>query len=663
MTDTFDASLISWVMDQAQIDNLCVAIETAIEVVIDLETTGLDEHATGKDKSWPCPARISLASLTLPQPDEEGDPSTFVVPLSHPDGPLRNVWVKVLRQICQTIVNYERPVVNQNMKFDSRWIFAHTGVNLAPLISWDTELAQHLQDENESTKLKEVVPRLFGITRWDDFNLSTPGASEKVPLFDLGLYAARDTYWTWKLAQYQRHLMFIGTQDEPEDSEEVQDARLGSLALWCSMPTVRTLASMEQRGIALDRDWVEARLAEDQRIESELSKVLISRYEIDGEPSFAATSNWFAAWSAAAVEAGDLRIGALTPTGKPQWSKSVLTRQARNGSEVATDLLALRKVIKEQEFLNSWLSYVTPDGLIHSTYYAGRNYQEWSSAAKGTVTGRLSSGSPNMQQVTKPLKPAFVPRPGFYFAELDYSQIELRLAAFVSRCKPMMQAFQEGQDLHQLTAAQTTSKSLADVTPAERQNAKAVNFGYVFGMSAEGFRDYAETSYGVILTDLEAVQSRVAFFELWDGMEDWHMRVMRRVRRDGQVVSPLGRVRRLPDVWSGSEYKVGHAERQAINSPVQSFASDLMQMSAASIEGMLPGVEPVPDVALVGTVHDSIMVEVPIHDWKRATARCMKRMMGMDEVLRRLGCDLDVPLGVEATVGTRWGLADIGIIS
>src|SRR5690606_41252638 len=98
------------------------------------------------------------------------------------------------------------------------------------------------------------------------------------------------------------------------------------------------------------------------------------------------------------------------------------------------------------------------------------------------------------------------------------------------------------------------------------------------------------------------------------------------------------------------------------SSDLQGFASDLMQIAAASIEGNLPGYDPVPGVRLIGTVHDSIVAEVPEGDWKRATGRCMQRMLNLHPVLERMGCHLDVPLGVEATVSTRWGLADVGII-
>lgn len=656
--DLFDPRTVSWVMDSRGLEHLETALRLCERVVIDLETTGLDAHAVrGGLSNGGYPARIVAASLTLPtsESSETDLPPTFVLPLSHPESPWRGQWKTVVTWLVQTMAAVGKPIENHNLKFDLRWLYAHSGeVDLTDLFEWDTQVGSHLLDENESTKLKETVPRLFGIERWDDFDFTKPGAAERAPLIDLGLYAARDTFWTWMLGRRQRSIMFLDDSgEEPVISEEVMDARIGLLAQYCAMPTARTLTQMEQRGLVLDVDAVHSRIAELREEAAEAYAVLVDRYPVDSgsEPSFAPTSRWFKEWAAAAVEAGDLRVTALTPSGVPQWDKAVLTRQARTGSETAQTLLTLRTAGKRLEFLEAWLKVVTPDSTIHTTYHSAR-----------VLTGRLSSSDPNMQQVTSNLKPMFVPRPGYLLAELDYSQIELRAAAHIAQCEPMIAAFQRGDDLHQILASTIAEVPLEEVTKDQRQAGKSANFGLLYGMSAEGFREYAETVYGVIFTPEEAEDVRQAFFDQWVGMSDWHDEMIRRARRTGMVVSPLGRVRRLPNIH-GDGRAASHAERQAINSPVQSFASDMMQMAAASIHGNLPGTSPVPGVHLVGTVHDSIIAEVPEDDWQRATARCMNRMIDLEPHLKRLGCVLTVPLAVEAVVGTRWGLGDVGIIA
>ena len=315
-------------------------------------------------------------------------------------------------------------------------------------------------------------------------------------------------------------------------------------------------------------------------------------------------------------------------------------------------LLALRQAVKRSEYLTSWLGVVTPQRTIHTTYHAGR-----------VVTGRLSSSDPNIQQVTKSLKPAFVPKySGNVIAELDFSQIELRVAAFISRCEPMLEAFRQGQDLHRLFGARLTGKAPEDVTDGERKAAKAGNFGLLYMMSANGFQRYAEDVYDVSFTADESAAVHRAFYEMWDGIGAWHVRSIQKARLDGQIVSPIGRVRRLPDIHSPNGQKVGWAERSSVNSPVQGFASDCMQLAAAWIGGFVKGSGPVPNAEIVGTVHDSIVIEAPAEIWEPVVRECMDRMVRVGELLPALGCTLDVPLAVEAKVGSRWGLADVGVL-
>jgi DNA polymerase-1 len=659
VADDFDPGTVTWVLTEHDLEHLLAAIDRAEEVVADLETTGLDEHAyLGGARNGGYPARIVLAALTLPTAgDPPLQPSTWVLPLSHPDSPWIGRWRRTMRRVAEAMA--DRAWVNANVKFDSRWTWAHTKVDLSHVIGWDTKVSSHLLDENSSTKLKERAPATFGVERWDDFDLSVPGAAERVPMFDLGLYAARDTYWTWRLAELHRRQMFLAQSEgeavePPDNPEDIENAKLGRLAVWCSMPTVATLSAVEQRGMRLDVDWVRRELAEHLESARGLAESMAGRYPaagLDERWSFAPTSLWFQAWTQAAVKAGDLAITALTGTGKPQWSRGVLGRQARAGSLVAQGILDQRSHDKKAQFLASWLNYVTPEGLIHCEYNSG-----------SVVTGRLSSSNPNMQQVTASLRPAFVPRDGCVFIDLDYSQIELRVVAFVSRSEPMLEAFRNGWDLHRMVAAQITGKSEADVLPHERQHGKAANFGLVYGMGAAGFRAYAEDVYGVTMTAEEAQTATRAFFETWDGVQQWHQRVIRRVHSTGQVVSPIGRVRRLPDIYDGNDERVSGAERAAINSPVQGFASDLMMMAASSIEGTLPGHEPVRGAAIVATVHDDIVVEAPEDDWERVGAECVERMVSIGSVLTRMDCRLDVPLAAEAKIGTRWGLSDVGVL-
>src|SRR6478752_3458046 len=285
VSDDFDLSTVTWAMDEESLGFLCEAIEQCDLVVADLETTGLDEHAvSGGATNGGYPARVALASFTLPTDVVHlGTPTTWVLPLSHPDSPWSGKWRMTLRRVALAIQEADRPISNHNVKFDARWVYAYTWVDLSRQIVWDTQMSSHLLDENSSTKLKERAPQTFGVPPWDEFDLSKPGAAERVPLFDLGLYAARDTYWTWRLHEYHRTAMFLGefVDERPEAPEEIESARLGRLAVWCAMPTTATLTAIEQRGFLLDTDWTQGELADHRAHAAKLTVELSEKYHMN----------------------------------------------------------------------------------------------------------------------------------------------------------------------------------------------------------------------------------------------------------------------------------------------------------------------------------------------------------------------------------------------
>lgn len=661
---------ITWVWGKEDLKGLVRAIHESSEIVMDLETTGLDEYAeAGGDTNGGYPARIVLAALTLPSADRaeagaydwrtfDGEqPMTYLVPLSHPASPLLGSWRKVMAIIGREINRSGKPFVNANIKFDARWVFAQTGVDLSDRIEWDTTVSSQLVDTEARTRLKIRAARDFGIEEWDDFDLGTPGAAERVDLIQLGEYAARDTYYTWKIEQEHRDQMFLTGDEEPFDSDDIQMARLGKVATYVAMPTVRTLTKVEQRGFLLDVDWVHAKIEEMDALRLKACEDILGLYGTEPAPApakdgvtTAATSKWFQGFVAQAIEAGDLRVTARTDSGNAQWNKAVLIAQQRQGSPAADALLRHRDATKTLEFLRSWLELRDPNNVIHATYNVGF-----------VKTGRLSSSNPNVQQISARLKPAFIPRPGHVLLDLDYSQVELRVAAFISRSAPMVEAFQRGDDLHRLLAAKIAGKAPEDVTSMERKRAKAGNFGLLYGMSPGGFQAYAATAYDVSLTLAEAQAVHSAFFEMWDGMRQWHERSKRRAYERGYVTSPIGRTQWLSDLYSKSSFKASHAERNALNSPVQGFGSDLMQMAAASIMGTLPGY-PLPRVEgahVVATVHDEICIEVPEDRWQEILVECKRRMEDVNTFLRPLDCQMDVPIVAGPSAGTRWGVHDL----
>lgn len=662
----FDPRSVTHVLQRPQVDALLGALDAAEVVVLDLETTGLNEH-------WAY-ARVVTLALTIPTLDEDGEetayPQTYVVGLSHPDAPMHRVWREVLRQIVARILRNRLGVIGHNVKFDVRWLTALVGVDLTDLILRDTGLSSHLLDENQSAALKIRACLTFGIDKWIDFDWKIieaqqkrdseyPNCSllaERVDYFTMALYNARDTYWTWRLDQH--HCRELGLLPEAReellamgDRDSTNALRLGQYYQRVGMAGVKTLTGIEQFGMQLDRKWCDERLAHLDQIAAnaylELNDLYVEQTgdyvehackKLDMTLSYEPTALWFKHWAKVMCDAGLLRVLGLTGTGEASWTKEILARLDRMGFAAAMVLSAYRKSSKEAQFIRSWFERTGSDDRIHPTY----NYFK-------VVTGRLSSSDPNAQQIPKTAKNAFTASPGNLLVTADYSQIELRVAAHMAQCQPMIDAFNRGEDLHRTMAALMAGIDPSEVTPEQRQKAKAANFGFLFGMGAEKFVKYAEDQYGVTFTEEEAVEIRDAFFSTWDGMAQWHRKQEDDAQRWGYVRSPLGRLRRLPAIWSGDGYRRAEAGRQAINSPTQAIASDTMLLAASLISKNFPAIRP------VALVHDAILCEVPESN-AILSARLIKVTMETTVLpeLRALGCELSVPLVADVAIGRSW---------
>lgn len=669
----FDPASVTHVLQRPQVDDLLRALDASCGVIVaDLETTSVNEH-------WAY-ARVVTLAVTIPHLDLDGQemayPHTYVVGLSHPDAPMHRVWRDVLRQIVFRIRRNGIRLIGHNIKFDIRWLTAITGVDLTDLILRDTGLSSHLLDENSAAALKSRAMATFGIEKWIDFDWNVlelqqlkdpryphcPLLAERVDYFTMALYNARDTYWTWRLDQHHCNELGLtpGAQEDllaMGDRDSTNALRLGQYYQRVGMNSVRTLTGIEQFGMQLDRPWCDERLALLDKTATEAHERLNEMYleqtgltaheackASDMLLSYEPTALWFKHWAKVMCDAGLLRVLGLTGTGEASWTKEILARLDRMGFAAAQVLSAYRKSTKEAQFIRSWFERTGTDDRIHPTY----NYFR-------VVTGRLSSSDPNAQQIPKTAKNAFTASPGSLLVTADYSQIELRVAAHMAKCQPMIDAFNRGEDLHRTMAALMAGIDPSEVTPEQRQKAKAANFGFLFGMGAEKFVKYAEDMYGVTFTEEEAVEIRDAFFSTWDGMAQWHQKQERDAQQWGYVRSPLGRLRRLPAIWSGDGYRRSEAARQAINSPTQAIASDTMLL-AASLIARRDYLRP------VALVHDAVLVEVP-EARAQECAREIKELMerGVLPELAILGCDLLVPLVSDVAIGRNW--ADCELLS
>ncbi len=649
-TKSFDPSKIKHCFTVAEVNRLIARMSDLAgeTLVYDLETTCLNE--------WLPYSRVSMATFTF------GEDENYCVPLSHPDSPFRGYWKSVLRTLATAML--QNRWVGQNLPFDVRWVFATTGVDLTDCIETDTMLGSHLLDDLSTTSLKPRAAKVFDIPQWDDFDfkviekeqekdpkihlIRTPRLSERVPYMQLATYATADTYWTWRLLKYQEqqlkldpHVRSSMESEQDLSNDDLEVLRMGRYKQAIGDLAVSSLSKMSIHGMKANRPWCEARLQENEVRIQELAKELVGWPEVEppaGDWSFNPNSLWFKEWADRMVRFGYLREVGITDKGAVSWDEACLKRNVRLGMTAAAILMDLRTRTTENQFLRVWLQTSEIDGRIHANFNFAR-----------TRTGRLSSSDPNLQQVSRVMKEGFEAEFGYNLVTADYSMVELRIAAHLGKIKPIQKALWDGIDLHKLTASQVAGVMLDMVTKDMRQNAKAVNFGFLFGMGAPKFVSYAEDTYEAFFTHEEAELARRAFYATWEGLHEWHEERRQEVRTTGQVVCPLGRIRRLPDGLSRNKYWRGQAERQAINTPVQSTASDMMLVAVNEMcrRGW----------KTVAIVHDAMICEVEEARTEEC-AREMKNVMELyvpDYLKRKLGFELSVPLVADTSYGRSWG--------
>jgi len=262
----------------------------------------------------------------------------------------------------------------------------------------------------------------------------------------------------------------------------------------------------------------------------------------------------------------------------------------------------------------------------------------------GAATGRLSSSNPNLQNIPirtelgREIRAAFIPRDGWKLIVADYSQIELRLLAHMSGDPVLVEAFRNGEDIHTRTAAEVFGVAPLMVTPELRRNAKAVNFGIIYGLSAFGL------SAQLGIPRYEAERYIQGYFERYRGVKAFIERTIAEVRESGISRTLFGRLRPIPDINSRNPNARGFAERTAVNTPLQGTAADLIKLAMIKIDGALS--EGGYRTAMLLQVHDELLFEAP-PDEVDAVAALVKREM---ESVHRL----EVPLIVDVGVGANW---------
>lgn len=646
---------------KANLDKVMKILDMTDEIYIDIETT-MNEYYEADAKM------VSLAATCVViKPLGNKARVVFAIPLWHPESPWRNQWQTVLRIFAKHAKGIKR-VVAHNASFDCKWLIWN-GVKLYP--TFDTMLAVHLLNENVQKGLKPQAMSRLGVPPW---GIDTGNLTAK-PIAEVLHYNVLDTWY-----------MYWIKQQLVEEFKE--QPRLARIFKFETMPAQRDLIDSELRGIWIDVPIlierkpegerrlleVEAKIREAARlpardsdewphtIQRRLLKSGMREKRIDLEENFNASqfARWMLfTWCGLPIIARGKDKPDGSP-GEPSMAEEVLMALKDKHPVVEFMLDRVTKQKHLSSFLNPYSELYDEDHRIHTTFKLA-----------GTVTGRLSSGKAdadkisgsrgkmrgvNLQQVPRDpfIKGIFGAPPGWTFVESDYSQIELRVAAFLADETTMKHIYSIGGDIHRSTTARVMGIPESEVTSKSRKEVgKPVNFGFLYAMGWKTFIDTAFRSYGAVFSESEARGAREAYFQLFPKLLPWHARQRRLVNEYGRVQSPLGRVRHLPDIYSPDKSVRNEAERQAINSPVQGFASDMAVISMIEINRIFR--ERNIEGYCLGLVHDAINYEIRDDYLPEALPIIKDTMENMDLVYKKFGTVVDIPIIADVAVGHHWG--------
>ena len=408
------------------------------------------------------------------------------------------------------------------------------------------------------------------------------------------------------------------------------DARgLRELYATIELPLARVLARMERTGIRIDPVELK-RLSE--LMETDIARLTAQIHGLAGK-----VFNISSPQQLGRVLFEDLHLPAPVKYGKGK----VISTAADVLEELAADHEIVRQVLEYRQLTKLKGTYVDALPLLIDPH-TGRLHTSFNQT--GAATGRLSSSNPNLQNIPirtelgREIRAAFVPREGWKLLVADYSQIELRLLAHLSEDPLLMEAFRNGEDIHTRTASEVLGVPPLAVTPEARRNAKAVNFGIVYGISAFGLAAQLGISRG------EAEKYIKNYFMRYAGVRRFLDQTIAHVRETGVTRTLFGRERPIPDINSRNPSARGFAERTAVNSPLQGAAADLIKLAMVRIDRALDAGGH--QSAMLLQVHDELVFECPPEETEEVSRLVRREMEG--------ACQLNVPLLVDIGTGDNW---------
>ena len=500
-----------------------------------------------------------------------------------------------------------------------RHVLQNLGIDLQPLKS-DVLLASYvLNSVAVKHKLPDIIRFYLDLDPVDLESLQGKGRSKlaqrEINLPDFSEYACQRVDCINRLALSLEH-------------EMKEAGELAGLYRYYEAPLISVLQQVERNGIALDAGVLEKQSAE---LAGRLERIQTQVFALAGEQFNLSSPKQL---QTIFYEKLELPVLKKTKTGQPSTAEPVL-------QELAQDY-ELPRLILEHRSLNKLKSTYTDKLPLEVNKETGRIHTSFQQAV--AATGRLSSSDPNLQNIPirtaegRRVRQAFVASAGYKLLAADYSQVELRIMAHLSRDPGLLTAFTSDQDVHRATAADVFNVSLEDVSADQRRSAKAINFGLIYGMSAFGLANQLNVSRG------EAQGYVDRYFEKYPGVRGYMEQTQALADEKGYVETLFGRRLYLPDIHAGNAIIRKAAQRTAINAPMQGTAADIIKQAMIDIANWLEQ-DPM-DACMILQVHDELVFEVKEDDVAQLREGVRFRMAS--------AAALDVPLVVDVGVGDNW---------
>ena len=575
-------------------------------VAIDTETTGLDYIDS------------ELVGISISFNAGEGS----YIPIKHNDESITQLPLEdVINELKPLLENSEKKIIGQNIKFDKNILMKY-GLKIASIKN-DTMMMSYVLDASATRhNLDALASYYLGYKTSTYEDVAGKGAKQisfdDVPIDIATNYAAEDADITLRLYE--------------ELSPKLKNIEsLNKLNEEIEIPLIEVLSDMERNGAILNAKVLNA---QSKDLEERIIRLENKAYKLAGEEfNLGSTKQLREIF----FDKLNYRVIKKTPGGQPSTDEKVLAELAEE--------YELPKVLLEHRTLSKLKSTYTDKLPNQISSLSGKVHTSFHQAV--TTTGRLSSSDPNLQNIPirtedgRRIRQAFEPSNGNKFISADYSQIELRVMAHLSKDPGLLSAFQEGEDVHSKTASEVFNVGIEDVTSDLRRNAKAINFGLIYGISAFGLGKQLGITRNL------AAEYMAMYFEKYPGVKQYMESTKESASQNGYVETLFGRRLYLKEINANNALRRQASERAAINAPVQGTAADIMKIAMIRMYQALEKEKS--EARIILQVHDELILDTPEKE--------IDRVIELTTEAMKEATLLDVPLEIDIGIGDNWDQA------